>query len=71
MKKQKKMDPEMAKSRETRKRKKLEREIRELQKTSKQEKSVTELVIDPKVQENIRLVLFGEVVRALKRRFRF
>jgi hypothetical protein len=53
MKRQKKIDPEVAKSREKRKRRKLEKEIRDLQRSGKQPKPVTELTIDPKIEENI------------------
>lgn len=53
MKKQKQIDPEVAKIRERRKRRKLEAEIRRLQRESKRPKPVIELKIDPKVEENI------------------
>ncbi|KAI6177667.1 Mrpl-40 [Aphelenchoides bicaudatus] len=53
MKKQKKMDPEVAKAREQRKRRKLEREIRELQKVAKQPKPVDELILDETIKANI------------------
>ena len=53
MKRQKKVDPEVAKVREARKRKKLEREIREMQKHSKKPKPVEELAIDIKSAKNL------------------
>lgn len=53
MKKQKKIDPELAKIRENRKRKKLEREIRLMQKHSKKPKPVDEMTIDIKSAKNI------------------
>ena len=49
MKKQKKVDPEVAKLRETRKRRKLERDIRQMQKSGKKPKPVLEMTIDVKV----------------------
>lgn len=59
MKKQKRVDPEIAKIREKRKRRKLEREIRDLQKHSKKPKPVTELCLDSKIAENIRQGFHG------------
>ncbi|KAK0416227.1 hypothetical protein QR680_012360 [Steinernema hermaphroditum] len=53
MKRQKKMDPEVAKARETRRRKKLEREIRQMQKHSKKPKPVDEMAVDIKSAKNI------------------
>ncbi|GMT19461.1 hypothetical protein PFISCL1PPCAC_10758 [Pristionchus fissidentatus] len=53
MKKQKKMDPEVAKQRETRRRKRLEKEIRSMQKHSKKPKPVDELTLDVKSSKNI------------------
>uniref|UniRef100_A0AC35F0I0 Large ribosomal subunit protein mL40 n=1 Tax=Panagrolaimus sp. PS1159 TaxID=55785 RepID=A0AC35F0I0_9BILA len=53
MKRQKKVDPEVAKVREARKRKKLEREIREMQKHSRKPKPVEELTIDVKRAKNL------------------
>ncbi|CAJ0942445.1 unnamed protein product, partial [Mesorhabditis belari] len=53
MKRQKKIDPEIAKVREIRKRKKLEREIREMQKHSKKVKPVDEIALDIKSAKNI------------------
>uniref|UniRef100_A0AC35U138 39S ribosomal protein L40, mitochondrial n=1 Tax=Rhabditophanes sp. KR3021 TaxID=114890 RepID=A0AC35U138_9BILA len=53
MKRQKRMDPEVAKQRETRRRKKLIREIRQLQKHSKKAKPVEEMTIDVKSAKNI------------------
>ncbi|GMS89437.1 hypothetical protein PENTCL1PPCAC_11612 [Pristionchus entomophagus] len=46
MKKQKKMDPEVAKQRETRRRKRLEKEIRAMQKHSKKPKPIDEMSLD-------------------------
>ena len=54
MKKQKRIDPEIAKLRETRKRKKLEREILELKKHSKKPKPVEEKTIDILSAKNLR-----------------
>jgi hypothetical protein len=45
MKRQQKIDPEIVKIREGRKRRKLEREIRELQKAGKKPKPLTELML--------------------------
>lgn len=56
MKAQKKMDPEMARIREERKRKKLEREIRQMKKHSKKPKPVEEMTIDVISAKNIQLV---------------
>uniref|UniRef100_A0AC34F5M7 Large ribosomal subunit protein mL40 n=1 Tax=Panagrolaimus sp. ES5 TaxID=591445 RepID=A0AC34F5M7_9BILA len=53
MKRQKKVDPEVAKVREARKRKKLEREIRDMQKHSKKPKPVEELTIDVRRAKNL------------------
>uniref|UniRef100_A0A7E4ZXX5 Large ribosomal subunit protein mL40 n=1 Tax=Panagrellus redivivus TaxID=6233 RepID=A0A7E4ZXX5_PANRE len=53
MKRQKKVDPEVAKVREARKRKKLEREIRQMQKHSKKPKPVEELAIDVASAKNL------------------
>ncbi|PAV60065.1 hypothetical protein WR25_19551 [Diploscapter pachys] len=53
MKKQKKIDPEVAKAREHRKRKKLEREIREMLKHSKKSKPIDEMTIDVISAKNI------------------
>lgn len=53
MKRQKKVDPEVAKVRETRRRKKLEREIRQMQKHSKKPKPVEEMTIDVKSAKNL------------------
>jgi large subunit ribosomal protein L40 len=53
MKKQKQIDPEVAKVREKRKRRKLETEIRKLQRLGKTQKPVIELCLDSNVQENI------------------
>ncbi|VDK45067.1 unnamed protein product [Anisakis simplex] len=53
MKRQKKMDPEVAKQREARKRKKLEREIRAMQKHSKKPKPVDEMAVDIISMKNI------------------
>uniref|UniRef100_A0A1I7ZXF6 Large ribosomal subunit protein mL40 n=1 Tax=Steinernema glaseri TaxID=37863 RepID=A0A1I7ZXF6_9BILA len=53
MKRQKKMDPEVAKARETRRRKKLEREIRQMQKHSKKPKPVDEMTVDIQSAKNI------------------
>uniref|UniRef100_A0A0N4ZNH6 Large ribosomal subunit protein mL40 n=1 Tax=Parastrongyloides trichosuri TaxID=131310 RepID=A0A0N4ZNH6_PARTI len=53
MKRQKRMDPEMAKQRETRKRKKLEKEIRLLQKNSKKPKPIDEMSLPESALQNI------------------
>ncbi|KHN82015.1 39S ribosomal protein L40, mitochondrial [Toxocara canis] len=53
MKRQKKIDPEVAKQREARKRKKLEREIRAMQKHSKKPKPVDEMTVDIKSMKNV------------------
>ncbi|TKR77016.1 hypothetical protein L596_018067 [Steinernema carpocapsae] len=53
MKRQKKMDPEVAKARETRRRKKIEREIRNMQKHSKKPKPIDEMAVDVKSAKNI------------------
>ncbi|CAI2349087.1 unnamed protein product [Caenorhabditis sp. 36 PRJEB53466] len=53
MKRQKKIDPEVAKQRETRRRKRLEKEIRQMQKHSKKPKPVDELTLDVKSAKNI------------------
>ncbi|CAJ0597912.1 unnamed protein product [Cylicocyclus nassatus] len=53
MKRQKKIDPEIAKQREIRKRKRLEKEIRQMQKHSKKPKHVDELTLDVKSAKNI------------------
>ncbi|KAI6188396.1 hypothetical protein M3Y98_00350200 [Aphelenchoides besseyi] len=53
MKKQKKVDPEVAKLREKRKRRKLEREIRLMQRDGKTPKPVTELSVDEKTLEAV------------------
>ena len=58
MKRQKKVDPEVAKVREARKRKKLEREIRQMQKHSKKPKPVEEMTIDVKSAKNLQYVIF-------------
>ncbi|CAD5215814.1 unnamed protein product [Bursaphelenchus okinawaensis] len=54
-KKTKKVDTDVAKAREARKRKKLTREIREMMKHSKKPKPVTELTVDVKSARNIDL----------------
>lgn len=54
MKRQKKVDPEIAKIREDRKRRKLEREIREIKKHSKKPKPIDELTIDVISIKNIK-----------------
>ena len=56
MKRQKKVDPEIAKVREARRRKKLEREIRQMQKHSKKPKPVEEMTIDVKSAKNLEYV---------------
>uniref|UniRef100_A0A1I7UJZ9 Large ribosomal subunit protein mL40 n=1 Tax=Caenorhabditis tropicalis TaxID=1561998 RepID=A0A1I7UJZ9_9PELO len=53
MKRQKKIDPEVAKQREARRRKRLEKEIRQMQKHSKKPKPVDELTLDVKSAKNI------------------
>ncbi|KAK5971934.1 Mitochondrial Ribosomal Protein Large [Trichostrongylus colubriformis] len=53
MKRQKKIDPEVAKQREIRRRKRLEKEIRQMQKHSKKPKPVDELTLDVKSAKNI------------------
>ncbi|KAI6215257.1 hypothetical protein M3Y94_00364700 [Aphelenchoides besseyi] len=53
MKKQKKVDPEVAKLREKRKRRKLERDIRLMQRDGKTPKPVLELTVDEKTLENV------------------
>ncbi|MFH4982226.1 hypothetical protein AB6A40_008935 [Gnathostoma spinigerum] len=53
MKRQKKIDPELAKLREMRKRRKLEKEIRLMQKHSKKPKPVEEMTIDIKSAKTI------------------
>uniref|UniRef100_A0A8R1HH00 Large ribosomal subunit protein mL40 n=1 Tax=Caenorhabditis japonica TaxID=281687 RepID=A0A8R1HH00_CAEJA len=53
MKRQKKIDPEVAKQREARRRKRLEKEIRHMQKHSKKPKPVDELTLDVKSAKNI------------------
>ncbi|CAI4231192.1 unnamed protein product [Auanema sp. JU1783] len=53
MKRQKKIDPEVAKQREQRRRKRLEKEIRQMQKHSKKPKPVNELTLDVKSAKNI------------------
>uniref|UniRef100_A0A0M3I280 Large ribosomal subunit protein mL40 n=1 Tax=Ascaris lumbricoides TaxID=6252 RepID=A0A0M3I280_ASCLU len=53
MKRQKKIDPEVAKQREARKRRKLEKEIRAMQKHSKKPKPVDEMTVDIKSMKNI------------------
>ncbi|GMR42375.1 hypothetical protein PMAYCL1PPCAC_12570 [Pristionchus mayeri] len=53
MKKQKKMDPELAKQREARRRKRLEKEIRSMQKHSKKPKPIDEMALDVKSSKNI------------------
>ncbi|CCD66086.1 Large ribosomal subunit protein mL40 [Caenorhabditis elegans] len=53
MKRQKKIDPEVAKQRETRRRKRLEKDIRQMQKHSKKPKPVDELTLDVKSAKNI------------------
>ncbi|CAB3403067.1 unnamed protein product [Caenorhabditis bovis] len=53
MKRSKKMDPEVAKQREARRRKRLEKEIRQMQKHSKKPKPVDELTLDVKSAKNI------------------
>ncbi|KIH46671.1 hypothetical protein ANCDUO_23274, partial [Ancylostoma duodenale] len=57
MKRQKKIDPEVAKQREIRRRKRLEKEIRQMQKHSKKPKPVDELTLDVKSAKNIGAVL--------------
>lgn len=58
MKKQKKLDPEIAKVREERKRKKLEREIREIMKAGKREKHIIEKCIPEDLLKEIEYVYF-------------
>ncbi|CAJ0587904.1 unnamed protein product, partial [Mesorhabditis spiculigera] len=53
MKRQKKIDPEIAKTREIRKRKKLEKEIREMMRHSKKPKPVDEMALDVKSAKNL------------------
>ncbi|KAK6743220.1 hypothetical protein RB195_010465 [Necator americanus] len=53
MKRQKKIDPEVAKQREVRRRKRLEKEIRQMQKHSKKPKPVDELALDVRSAKNI------------------
>ncbi|KAF1763548.1 hypothetical protein GCK72_011814 [Caenorhabditis remanei] len=53
MKRQKKIDPEVAKQREARRRKRLEKDIRQMQKHSKKPKPVDELTLDVKSAKNI------------------
>uniref|UniRef100_A0A914ZU63 Large ribosomal subunit protein mL40 n=1 Tax=Parascaris univalens TaxID=6257 RepID=A0A914ZU63_PARUN len=53
MKRQKKIDPDIAKQREARKRRKLEKEIRAMQKHSKRPKPVDEMTVDIRSMKNI------------------
>ncbi|CAD6199259.1 unnamed protein product [Caenorhabditis auriculariae] len=53
MKRQKKIDPEVAKQREARRRKRLEKEIRQMQKHSKKPKPMDEMTLDVKSAKNI------------------
>uniref|UniRef100_A0A1I7XJ31 Large ribosomal subunit protein mL40 n=1 Tax=Heterorhabditis bacteriophora TaxID=37862 RepID=A0A1I7XJ31_HETBA len=52
------MDPEVAKQREIRRRRRLEKEIRQMQKHSKKPKPVDELTLDIKSAKNIKHVYF-------------
>lgn len=54
MKRQKKVDPEVAKIREDRKRRRIEKEIREIKKHSKKSKPVEEMTIDIISAKNIK-----------------
>lgn len=54
MKKQKKLDPEVAKVREERKRKKLEKEIRELMKVGNRSKPIIEMSMSENLLKRIK-----------------
>ncbi|KAH7723169.1 Protein MRPL-40 [Aphelenchoides avenae] len=69
MKKQKKIDPDLAKIREMRKRRKLEREIRQMKKHSKKPKPIDEMTIDVKSAKNLdeRIRMIAPVPPAVER----